>query len=176
VTLQQILDMVGDNWGWIVVALLSIVEVSKIKINPWSALFKWLGNVMFSGIRSEMASMKKEMTKEISGVKTEVEGVKTEVEGVKSEIGAVKSDIGKMKDGSLEDKAKAARDRILNCSDEVYNGVRHSKEFFDNVLLDITFYKAYCKAHPNFQNDMTVMAVERIEEVYRHCLEDHDFL
>ena len=175
-TLQQILDMVVDNWGWIVVALLSIVEVSKIKINPWSALFKWLGNVMFSGIRSEMASMKKEMTKEIYGVKTEVEGVKTEVEGVKSEIGAVKSDIGKMKDGSLEDKAKAARDLILNCSDEVYNGVRHSKEFFDNVLLDITFYKAYCKAHPNFQNDMTVMAVERIEEVYRHCLEDHDFL
>ena len=168
-TLQQILDVVRNNWEWGLVLFLSIVEVSKIKINPWSMLFKWIGNLVFSGIRTEMASLKKDMTKEISDVKTEVEQVK-------SEVGQVKSDLSEMKDESREDKAKAARDRILSCSDEVYNGVRHSKEFFDNVLTDITFYKKYCKEHPEFQNDMTVMAVERIEEVYRHCLENHDFL
>lgn len=168
-TLQQILEVVINNWEWGLVLFLSIVEVSKIKINPWSTLLRWIGNLIFSGIRAEMASMKRDMTKEISDVKTEVESVK-------SDVGHVKSDLGEMKDESREDKAKAARDRILSCSDEVYNGVRHSKEFFDNVLADITFYKKYCKEHPEFQNDMTVMAVERIEEVYRHCLENHDFL
>lgn len=183
-TAKQILEIVlqtaGDNWGWGLVIVLSLVEVSKIKINPWSVLFQWLGNLLFSGIRAEMASMEKNMTKEISNVKTEVTkevcGVKTEVGKVKTEVSDVKKDLGEMKDESREDKAKAARTRILVCADEVYQGVRHSKEYFDNVLSDITFYKIYCKEHPDFQNDMTVLAVERIEEVYRHCLEAHDFL
>lgn len=173
VTAKQILEIVlqfaGDNWGWGLAIILSIVEVSKIKINPWSALFKWIGNILFSSIRLEMASMKTDMTKEMSGVKSEVEAVKTEVFDVKK-------DLGEMKDESREDKAKAARTRILVCADEVYQGTRHSKEYFDNILSDITFYKIYCKEHPDFQNDMTVLAVERIEEVYRHCLEEHDFL
>lgn len=168
-TLHEILELVGDNFGWIVILVLSFVEVSKIKINPWTKLFNWLGNLFFSGIRSEITSMKQDVTKEITDVKSEVTEVKTD-------LSTVKSDIGEMKDDQQEDKAKAARKRILRCSDEVYNGVRHSKEFFDDVLSDITFYKNYCKAHPDFQNDMTVMAVERIEEVYSHCLKDHDFL
>jgi len=180
VTLHEILELVGDNFGWIVILVLSFVEVSKIKINPWTKLFNWLGNLFFSGIRTEISSMKEDVTKEITDVKAdvtkEITAVKTEVTDVKTDLGTVKSDIGEMKDDQQEDKAKAARKRILRCSDEVYNGIRHSKEFFDDVLSDITFYKAYCKAHPDFQNDMTVMAVERIEEVYCHCLKDHDFL
>lgn len=189
--LDNVLQFAGDNWGWGLAIVLSLVEVSKIKINPWSALFKWIGNLLFSGIRAEMASMEKNMTKEISNVKTEVTkkisdvktevtkevfGVKAEVGKVTTEVADVKKDIGEIKDESREDKAKAARTRILVCADEVYQGVRHSKEYFDNALADITFYKKYCKEHPEFQNDMTVMAVERIEEVYRHCLENHDFL
>lgn len=183
-TAKQILEIVlqfaGDNWGWGLAIVLSLVEVSKIRINPWSALFKWLGNILFSSIRLEMASMKTDMTKEMASMKTdmtkEMAGVKSQVETVKTEVSDVKKDLGEMKDESREDKAKAARTRILVCADEVYQGVRHSKEYFDNVLSDITFYKIYCKEHPDFQNDMTVLAVERIEEVYRHCLEAHDFL
>lgn len=178
--LEIVLEFAGDNWGWGLAIVLSIVEVSKIKINPWSALFNWIGNIMFSGIRAEMASMKADMTKEIGGVKTEVSKemskVKEEMGEVKSEMAGVKKDLGEMKDESREDKAKAARNRILVCADEVYQGTRHSKEYFDNILADITFYKKYCKEHPEFQNDMTVLAVERIEEVYRHCLDDHSFL
>lgn len=150
-TLQEILGLVKENWGWGLALLLSIVEVSKIKINPWSSLFKWLGNLFMAGIKKDIA--------ELNG-----------------EIQVVKSDLNEMKDENREDKATAARNRILICSDEVYQGVRHSKEYFDNVLADITFYKRYCDEHPEFQNEMTVMAVERIEEVYRHCLENHDFL
>lgn len=189
--LEIVLEFTGDNWGWGLVLFLSLVEVSKIKINPWSVLFNWVGNLMFSGIRADMASMKADMTKGISDVKSEVtkkisdvqsdvtkevSKVKDDVREVKSQMAGVKEDLGEIKDESREDKAKAARTRILVCADEVYQGVRHSKEYFDNVLADITFYKKYCKEHPEFQNDMTVMAVERIEEVYRHCLENHDFL
>ena len=189
--LEIVLKSVSDNWGWGLVLFLSFVEVSKIKINPWTRLFNWLGNLLFSGIRAEMKSMEANMTKEMSDVKSEVTKkiadvqtdvtkevakVKEDVREVKTQMAGVKEDLGEMKDESREDKAKAARNRILICADEVYQGVRHSKEYFDNILADITFYNNYCREHPEFKNDMTVMAVQRIEEVYRHCLETHGFL
>lgn len=98
------------------------------------------------------------------------------VREVKDQMAGVKEDLGEMKDESREDKAKAARNRILICADEVYQGVKHSKEYFDNILADITFYKRYCDEHPEFQNEMTVMATERIESIYKKCLEEHGFL
>lgn len=178
--LEIVLEFAGDNWGLGLAIVLSLVEFSKIKINPWTTLFNWIGKLMFSGIRTEIASLKSEMTKEISDVKSEVtkevSKVKTDVREMKTQVAGVKEDLGEMKDESREDKAKAARNRILICADEVYQGVKHSKEYFDNVLADITFYNNYCREHPEFKNDMTVMAVQRIEEVYKHCLETHGFL
>lgn len=150
-TLQEILEFVKENWGWGLAIVLSLVEVSKIKINPWSSLFKWLGNLFMAGVKKDIADLN-------------------------GEIQLVKNDLNEMKGENREDKAKAARNRILICSDEVYQGVRHSKEYFDNILADITFYKRYCDEHPEFQNEMTVMATQRIESIYKKCLEEHGFL
>lgn len=150
-TLQEILEFVKENWGWGLAIVLSLVEVSKIKINPWSSLFRWLGNLFMAGVKKDIADLN-------------------------GEIQLVKNDLNEMKDENREDKAKAARNRILICSDEVYQGVRHSKEYFDNILADITFYKRYCDEHPEFQNEMTVMATQRIESIYKKCLEEHGFL
>ena len=41
--------------------LLSVfVEVSKIKINPWSSLFKWIGRNMTEEVKEELKEVKKE--------------------------------------------------------------------------------------------------------------------
>ncbi len=150
-TLQRIIEIVGNNWGVGIVLLLSLVEVSKIKINPWSALFHWIGNLFMAGVKKDIADLSTKLT-------------------------GVKSDLDAMKDENREDKVKAARIRILRSADEVYQGVRHSKEYFDDILDDITCYNTYCREHPEFKNEKTVIAVQRIEAVYKHCLENHDFL
>ena len=52
-TAQQIWDVVHNNPGFypvIVIIVLSLVEVSKIKLNPWSALGKIIGKLL--GIES----------------------------------------------------------------------------------------------------------------------------
>ena len=103
-------------------------------------------------------------------------GVKKDIDNFDNKLTSIETDITSMRDESREYEAKAARNRILRCADEVYQGFRHSKEYFDNVLADITFYKSYCKQHPEFQNEITVLAVQRIEEVYKRCLTEHDFL
>lgn len=75
-----------------------------------------------------------------------------------------------------EEKAKAARRRILRCSDEIRSKQRHSEEYFNNVLDDITSYTQYCDTHPMFKNEKAVMAIHLVERTYNKCIQDNDFL
>ena len=72
--------------------------------------------------------------------------------------------------------AVQSRIRVLIMSDEIRRGVLHSKEYFDQVLEDVTKYRHYCKAHPEFENSKAVLAIENIEKVYAKCLDQDDFL
>ena len=69
-----------------------------------------------------------------------------------------------------------ARLRIIRFGDELLHDVHHSKDYFDQILLDITAYEQYCTVHPEFKNNVTSMTAERIKEVYHDCLKEHSFL
>lgn len=74
-----------------------------------------------------------------------------------------------------EEKALQARTHILRFSDEVYNGDRHSKEYFDDILCDIDDYEAYCNSHPTFKNNRTIASSKLIKETYNRLLNEHKF-
>lgn len=74
-----------------------------------------------------------------------------------------------------ERDAKATRIRILRFGDEILHGVHHSKEHFDQTLLDITEYERYCRDHPDFINNMTELTSKHIMETYSACFEDRKF-
>lgn len=74
-----------------------------------------------------------------------------------------------------ERDAKATRIRILRFGDEILHGVHHSKEHFDQTLLDITEYERYCRDHPDFINNMTELTSKHIMETYSACFEDKNF-
>ena len=78
---------------------------------------------------------------------------------------------------SLEEtKATTARVRILRASDEILHKMRHSKEWFDQINDDITFYEVYCQEHPEFINNKAKHAIENINRVYSELLQNNDFL
>lgn len=78
---------------------------------------------------------------------------------------------------SLEEtKAVNARVRILSASDEIRHHMKHSKEWFDQLNEDITFYEQYCMGHPTFKNNKAVLAIANINRVYADALKDNDFL
>lgn len=68
------------------------------------------------------------------------------------------------------------RCRILNFSDEILHGTRHSQQSFQQIMLDIKAYDAYCAAHPDFQNSLTVHAASVIQETYATCFREKSFL
>lgn len=93
-----------------------------------------------------------------------------------AKVDKLESDLKSLKDDTAEQTAKGCRVRILRFGDEILHDVRHSKEHFDQILLDITEYEKYCKDHPEFKNNMTEITTSRIKSTYEQCLEDHSFL
>lgn len=136
-------DIVTQIGVWLV-ASLTVVQISPIKINPWSYVAKSLGRAMTGDLADE--------------------------------VKALNEKVGNLEQTVHESNAVNARVRILRFGDEVYRGQKHTKEHFDQVLSDITTYEQYCNAHPNFRNNMTALTVEHIKEVYKDCLEKHQFL
>ena len=61
-------------------------------------------------------------------------------------------------------------------ADEIRSKQRHSEEYFNDALYDITFYTQYCDTHPNFKNEKVVIAINLVERTYNKCIEDNDFL
>lgn len=95
---------------------------------------------------------------------------------IRGEIAAVRQSVDKLSAEVAMDRATSARIRILDFSDEVRHGVKHSKESFDQVNLDIDAYRRYCDGHKDYRNNRAVMAIANIERVYRECLKQQDFL
>ena len=128
-----------------------VIEVSPIKINPWSFLANKLGK-----------AFNKEVLNEISTLKSRVDTLDERVQ--QSE--AIQN----------ERDAKYARTQILRFGDEIRVGMRHSKESFDEILSDITEYESYCETHKDFKNNRTKSTEKVILEEYEHCLKTDSFL
>lgn len=81
-----------------------------------------------------------------------------------------------LRDSLEATKATTARVRILRASDEILHKMRHSKEWFDQLNDDITYYKNYCETHPEFINNKARHAIDNIDRVYAKALKENDFL
>lgn len=79
---------------------------------------------------------------------------------------------------STDDRREAdhARAQILHFNNELLRPIRHTKEEFVEVLLQIDNYERYCDAHKEYSNNRCVLAIENIREVYKERLKKRDFL
>lgn len=142
-TFNDIALLLSDNGGIIAVCavvVMSLVEVSPIKINPWG----WIGKVLNKDILNKL------------------EIVEQNVAEVKREV--------------WESSAVTSRYRILRFDDEILHDIKHSKEHFDQILLDIDVYEKFCEEHPDFKNNLAVMAIKHIKTVYEKCSRENSFL
>ena len=91
-------------------------------------------------------------------------------------LDTLEQDVKEMKQKNEEREAKKSRSSILRFGDEIRRGTRHSKEHFDQILLDISFYERYCDTHKDFENNIALMTIEKIKDTYRECIDKDSFL
>ena len=129
----------------------TFVEVSKIKINPWTWLARAIGRALNGDVIERMDKLDDRM-------------------------GKIEKRQNQSEEEDRRREAIGQRNRILRFGDELLHDKRHSKEHFDEILRDIKRYEAYCSKHPEFENGTTVATTQYIEDTYRKLLESHDFL
>ena len=140
----------------------TLIQISPIKVNPWSALAKSIGR-----------AINNEMMAEISSIRAEVSNVRKELYEYKKE---------NEDRFSLEDEryAKQCRMRILRFNDEILQAdpqkSAHSKEHYDEILDDVTEYERYCETHPGYRNSKAVMAIQNVERSYQTHMANKSFL
>lgn len=116
------LKAIWEAWGPVmvtpaVIVLLSLVEIAPIKINPWSAIMKFLGSRLNSDVTARLDTMQQ-----------------CQAETRK-----------KLDEHIAKDDAQTAslwRTQILRFNDELLHDRRHTKEHFDEILGTIKDYEA----------------------------------
>ena len=151
--MKDLLDLQTATWlvGVLCVVITTLVQKLSDKYKPWT----WLAEQFVKAANKEMFDKSDTLSKKIEKLE--------------------ENDTAQDKLLS-EEKAKAARRRILRFADEVRQRVKHSEEYFDDVLSDITYYKRYCDDNPTFENEKAVIAIEIIRRVYENCHKENNFL
>lgn len=149
-TFLDIFQLASDHTSIVVILALiamSVIEVSKIKINPIS----WLCNLLF-----------KKIIEEIKETKEETKNLRMEFESFKKE--------------QAFNEATASRRRILRFNDEAVFGLKHTREHFDEIIADIDNYESFCRENPDYQNNKGKMAMHNIKSIYQKCINDNTFV
>ncbi len=154
--------MFKEIWGWLVggglVGLMTLVEVSKIKINPWSAIWK----LFCRGFHAIGRALNGEVLDKIEGLDTRIDKLEKSQEHAEAK--------------AEEREAKACRLRILRFDDELQRGCKPTKEHITQMLDDVIWYRRYCDEHKDFPDGQAIMAGLHIENDYNQRWKENNFL
>lgn len=171
-TLKAIYDLInnlitlnGNTFFIIILVLLSIIQISPLKLNPWT----WLSKKISSAIVGTMAE-------QINKIDESITDVYAGMQEIKADIDLLSSGQQDLKENIERQEAVTARTRILRMNNDLLLGIKHTKESFDQSLEDIKNYNKYCKDNPNFENEKTILSAQNIEDTYKKCLREHSFL
>ncbi len=145
-TLEQIL--LGGGVG--LAGLLTLIQISPIKFNPWSVIARAIGR-----------AINKEVLEKLRAVEDEQQ--------------IIKEEIAKQKAKADEREADGWRADILRFNMELVNHTQHTREDYIEILAIIDDYETYCDAHRNYENNRAIHAVANIERCYDDRLKNNDF-
>ncbi len=139
--------------GGILVILLTLIQITPLKINPWSAIGRGIGRALNGDVLKEL-------------------------EEVKAQQRRTQEDLEKHVRVDDERNADLHRARILQFNRELLRESEptHTEEDFNEILYNISCYERYCETHPDYQNNRAVHAIKNIERVYDQLMESHGFL
>lgn len=136
----------------------TLLQISPLKVNPWS----WLGKALKWLWRGFCRSLNADVLSKLSTMELDQKETKAKLE---SHI--------KLDDEREADKVRAS---ILLFNNELLRSIPHTKEEFVEILSKIDWYNDFCKTHEDYRNSRAVHAIANIERVYDERMKKHDFL
>lgn len=135
----------------VLLLLLTLVEITPLKINPWSAIAKRLGSAFNHSVIERL-------------------------DKVEARIKSTEEKLDGHIDKDARDKAEEARATVLRFNNELLRNIPHTREEYFDILHSIDVYEVYCDTHKDYENNRAVFAIENIKRSYSARLKKHDFL
>ncbi len=150
VHIEKVLDYLVHNIAQILFIGSLVIQISPIKINPWSALFKWLGKVITADSNKRIDSLIKKLEK-----------TETSIIGLQKNID--------------ENEKDRIRWEVLDFANSCRNGKRHTKDEYQHIITLNTKYKDLLKRTKD-KNGVFEEEYKYIQKLYAERQEKNDFL
>lgn len=158
-------------------------EFSKIKLSPITALCKWIGDRITSGLRADIADLKKNTDKKLEEMKAATDERMDKIEGSIAELAAKTSmndaecqrklqEIEERQDQQMASRIKA---HVLNFSRQIRNGERHTLEDYENLIRENQTYEELVEKN-GWKNDVYKFDFEFIMADFQKRKDTGDFL
>lgn len=158
-TLEEGFFFTPSFWIIFIIGLiLSCIQISPIEINPWSFIFRTIGNWINKDTSNELRKIGETLTR----INEDNRNIHKSLDSLNYKI--------------KEHMAVDSRVRILQFEDEMIHGIHHTRENFNQILSDITFYEHFCMTYPDFRNSIANLSIAHIKEVYERCLREKKFI
>lgn len=145
------LDEIFLGGGVGAVAVLSLLEIAPIKVNPWSAIARGLGRAFNAEVLADLKAVQQAQQD-------------------------TRSALDKHQAADDEYKAECHRAALLAFNTSLLRGELHTQEDFFDAFRHIDQYENYCRSHPGYKNNRASHAIANIGRVYDERLKARDFL
>lgn len=142
----------------IIVILLGLIKIPKLEVNIW----KWLANGIGKAFNTEVLKQVGDVKKEVSSLKDELKDYEAKFDNYTAE--------------DMRTSAMTKRRLILEFNDDLMRGEKFSQERWTNILEIVDKYNEYCNDHPDFPNSKALLSIENIQDEYKKCQKEKDFL
>lgn len=148
-TIGTLRNELGISWG-LVLFVISVVEFTPIKCNPWSAILGWIGSKLNSRVNTKLS----EISKKVDKLDTDLD------------------------EHIAESKAKELRDTrrdILEFCNACMNRRKHTQEQFEFVLRQCDDYEDYIEKN-HLKNGVVAAAIKEIRRLNAKCIQENSYL
>lgn len=136
--------------GLAFIILASLLQISKININPWDKIFGWIGDRLNSNLNTQLKEFKNEM-KELKDRLND-----------------------HIRESEIKDLQDIRRD-ILEFANSCMNGRKHTKEQFDFIIKECDDYESYIEKN-KIKNGVVTSAIREIRRLNDKCIQENSFL
>lgn len=159
------LQVIGD---WIVKHIIQIafilsfvIQITPIKINPWTKIFKWIGKLITEDSDNNIKALINKTDKLESSIKSVKEDLKSETNAIKDRIN--------------ENEKDRIRWEILDFANSCRNGRKHTKDEFQHIITLNDKYGILLE-RTNDKNGVFEVEYKYILYLYNRLLEKNEFL
>lgn len=147
---QQVGDWIAHNIVQICLLLSIFIQITPIKINPWTTLFKWIGKLINA-----------DSNKRIDALIEKTDNMKEDIKTLTTNMN--------------ENEKDRIRWEILDFANSCRNGRRHTKDEFQHIITLNDKYKNLL-AITGDKNGVFEAEYDYIRRLYEERQEKNDFL